>query len=355
MTAQAMTKSLQGRMETRQFTIRFVTPAFLGNAEQDGQWRAPPFKHLLREWWRVAWAEANGFSNDYRSLREQEGALFGTAADGSGNRSRVRLRLDKWSTGKLRRSEWNEIGKVSHPEVGRSVGADLYLGFGPLTYDRQSRRTALKTNAAIQAGEQATLRLAFPVADAALLDRALFLIDAFGTLGGRSRNGWGSVSLAGDLPDGKYPLRDWRECLDRDWPHAIGKDGKGVPLIWRIGPFDDWWRLMRQLAEIKIGLRTQFAFRSGKKASRPESRHWLSHPVTHHNVEPWKQGRLPNSLRFKVVRDANGRLHGRIFHVPCLPPGQFEPDRQAIERVWQQVHDYLDGYLDGRLRREEGV
>lgn len=83
MTAQAMTKSLQGRMETRQFTIRFVTPAFLGNAEQDGQWRAPPFKHLLREWWRVAWAEANGFSNDYRSLREQEGrcsALPPTAA-----------------------------------------------------------------------------------------------------------------------------------------------------------------------------------------------------------------------------------------------------------------------------------
>jgi len=351
MTTRALKEQIRDRMESRRFTVRFLTPAFLGNAKQNGQWRAPPFKHLLREWWRVAWAEANDYANDIQALHRQEGALFGTAADGSGHRSRVRLRLDRWSTGKLRRSGWNEIGKVSHPEVGRSVGADLYLGFGPLTYDRQSRRTALKTNAAIQAGEQATLRLAFPAADAELLDRALFLIDAFGALGGRSRNGWGSVTLAGDLPDGKYPLRDWRECLDRDWPHAIGKDGKGA-LIWRTGPFDDWRQLMKQLAEIKIGLRTQFTFHSGNNTPRPESRHWLSYPVTNHNVGPWKQGRLPNSLRFKVVRDANGRLHGRIFHVPCLPPRQFEPDLQAIERVWQQVHDYLDG-LGKQLHRDE--
>lgn len=42
-------------MQTRDYTARFLTPAFLGNAGQDGQWRTPPFKHLLREWWRVAW------------------------------------------------------------------------------------------------------------------------------------------------------------------------------------------------------------------------------------------------------------------------------------------------------------
>jgi hypothetical protein len=35
-------------MLTRAYTLRFVTPAFLGNAEQDGQWRAPPIKIALR-------------------------------------------------------------------------------------------------------------------------------------------------------------------------------------------------------------------------------------------------------------------------------------------------------------------
>lgn len=37
------------------FTVRFITPAFLGDSEQDGRWRTPPFKALLRQWWRVAY------------------------------------------------------------------------------------------------------------------------------------------------------------------------------------------------------------------------------------------------------------------------------------------------------------
>lgn len=61
---------------------------------------------------------------------------------------------------------------------------------------------------------------------------------------------------------------------------------------------------MRKLARLKIELRTQFKFTTGKDASQPEDRHWLSYPVTHHSVKDWGgNARLPNSLRFKV------RLH----------------------------------------------
>ena len=35
-------------MHEQRFTIRFEIPAFLGNAEQAGQWRTPPFTALLR-------------------------------------------------------------------------------------------------------------------------------------------------------------------------------------------------------------------------------------------------------------------------------------------------------------------
>lgn len=34
-------------MTTLQYEIRFVTPAFLGNAKQNGQWRTPPFNALI--------------------------------------------------------------------------------------------------------------------------------------------------------------------------------------------------------------------------------------------------------------------------------------------------------------------
>jgi CRISPR-associated protein Cmr1 len=106
---------------------------------------------------------------------------------------------------------------------------------------------------------------------------------------------------------------------------------------------------MRELAIVKIGLRTQFLFTTGNNAPEPEARHWISHPVTRHNVGHWRERgrgefRLPNSLRFKVRPDPDdpGKLVGVIFHVPCLPPRAFQPNRIAIEHTWQAVHHLLD-------------
>jgi len=154
------------------------------------------------------------------------------------------------------------------------------------------------------------------------------------------------------------PLRPWRECLGLDWPHAIGTDEQG-PLIWQTAPHDDWKTLMRTLAIIKIGLRTQFRFANREKAQsqekghapkngkppekrHSEKRHWLSYPVTNHQVDDWGGLRLTNSLRFKVRKSADGRLVGVIFHMPCSPPATFKPDRNTLEKVWECVHKFLD-------------
>lgn len=339
-----------------EYELRFLTPAFLGNAEQSAQWRTPPIKALLRQWWRVVYAADRKFQVNLADMRREEGLLFGVASDGEGDsrKSRIRLRLDRWDEGALKKRQWPSDDTVLHPEVqnrqgqAMQVGSALYQGFGPLIYDRERRSTTLKANAAIQSGESAGFSLAIPEADALVLERALALMHGFGTLGGRSRNGWGSFALAPQGDTGPLaldlPLRLWRDCLDRDWPHAIGGDDKG-PLIWQTAPQPDWKALMKTLAVVKIGLRTQFVFTTGKNAPNPEDRHWLSYPVTNHSVQPWGgNARLPNSLRFKVRRDAQDpkKLRGVIFHVPCLPPPAFHPDRKAIEGVWQRVHAFLD-------------
>lgn len=350
-------------MKKFEYLVRFTTPAFLGNAEQNAQWRTPPIKALLRQWWRVAWAADNGLPNGdaaVERMRREEGLLFGHAwlendtfeRDGrqvktAARKSLLRLRLDRWSEGK--QTSWQALPRVKHPEVKFDIGSDLYLGYGPLTLPKGGKALTLKANAAIQAGESATFSLAVPEEHAPRIERALWLMNRYGTLGGRSRNGWGSFVLepAGDTPalptvlDATL-LRPWRDALKLDWPHAIGVDEQG-PLAWQTEPFDDWKATMRRLAEIKIGLRTQFKFTSGKHAPAPEDRHWLSYPVTNHSVAPWGgNARLPNSLRFKVRALPDSKLIGVIFHVPCLPPPSFNPNRTAIERVWQQVHAFLD-------------
>lgn len=338
-------------MKKLEYEITFTTPAFLGNAEQDGQWRTPPFKALLRQWWRVAYAAAHGGNPSVERMRGDEGRLFGVAADqgGGSRKSQLRLRLDRWTLGAQR--EWPTLSKVSHPEVKFPVDSGLYLGYGPVLLPKGAKQPALKKNAAIQAGESATLSIACPEEAAPLLQTALSLIDRYGTLGGRSRNGWGSFALSVPGGEGRPArnalpaavLRPWRDALDEDWPRAVGTDQRG-PLIWQTAQtFADWKGVMRQLAELKIGLRTQFPFHTGGGALRPEPRHWLSYPVTKHSVRPWGNARLPNSLRFKVRAEPDGPLRGLIVHLPCSPPlDPFRPDRHALEALWPQVHAYLD-------------
>ena len=349
-------------MQTLQYDVRFTTPAFLGNAEQSGQWRTPPFKALLRQWWRVVWAARNGFPVNVDEMRSKEGLLFGNAwLQNRFRKSEVRIRLSRWDIGRI--TSWNGLERqpVFHPEVARTrqqVGPHAYLGYGPLDGRRGTRFDPNKGNAAIQAGETATLSIAAPAAAIADIQAALALMDAYGAGGGRSRNGWGSLSL---VPAPATNLdscsRPWLDALALDWPHAIGGDNAG-PLVWRTRMYDDWKTLMRDLAVVRIGLRTMFVFRTRLPPHpTPEERHWLSYPITNHAVRGWGNARLPNSLRFKVrpdEQDPRG-LRGVVFHMPCLPPPQFHPDLSVIRRVWPQTHELLDELSQAPAGRHYGM
>lgn len=334
-------------MKTLSYQIRFDTPAFLGNAEQSGQWRTPPFKAQLRQWWRVAYAASTNFRTDVAAMRQVEGKLFGNAwLDDNFSKSQVRIRLGDWRPGRLKSWDGLEQGKIDHPEAeksGHKVGPHAYLGYGPLD-GRGGTKFSEKMNAAIQTGEQTTFSIAYPDEHALMIEQALTLMSQFGTVGGRSRNGWGSYNLQTVDSNSSLPLRPWQEALKLDWPHAIGSDNKGA-LLWKTKAHDDWKTLMKELAELKIGLRTQFRFPHAQPDGKIHERHWLSYPVTRHSVQAWgNNARLPNSLRFKVRPTVDGKLVGVIFHMPCLPPPAFNPtqNRQTIESVWQQVHAFLD-------------
>ena len=317
-------------METLKYTLRFTTPAFLGNAQRQAQWRTPPIKALLRQWWRVVWAAQHGFRQDTTKMRCDEGLLFGNAwLKGQFRKSEVRIRLSRWEQGQTH-------FKRPRPDL-------VYLGYGPLSSKPgESMR-------AIGAGTAAELSVATPATATADIRSALALANAYGTVGGRSRNGWGSLAfeqphdLPAYTPDlGSY-CRNWRRALDLDWPHAIGTN-EGGPLVWQTrSAYPSWERLMGGLAQIKKELRRSFRVKG--YFGQPAERHWLAYPVTKSNVLKWgHDARLPNSLRFKVRPETIDplRLRGVIFHVPCRPPKNFGPNLNTIERVWRRAHDHLD-------------
>jgi CRISPR-associated protein Cmr1 len=189
----------------------------------------------------------------------------------------------------------------------------------------------------------------------------------FGTLGGRSRNGWGSIALqevVGATPTsrpamldnnvllhGKADLtpfqRPLKECLALEWPHAIGKDEKGV-LIWKTEACTSWMAVMRKLAEIKINYRTSLS------VIKPfDERQVLALPVTHHTPKELKNDRLASQMRMKVIQHQN-QYYGLIFHLPCKIPLEISgklkgADAQSLianqAAIWLKVHQHLDKHL----------
>lgn len=367
-------------MKTLEYKIGFATPAFLGNAEQQAQWRTPPFKALLREWWRIA--RAKDFAYDPTRLLDAEKRLFGAAGEEGKpwGRSRVQLRLTPWDMGDL--DKIPEMAKHLHPEVKDKQGQPIrvatavYLGFGPVTL--QGSRKAIAPGAA--AG---MLRLHVPDEHVAEIEAVMQLAAWFGALGSRSRNGWGGlqmeregllkfsqmtdVSLARIAP--ALPLE---ECLCRDWPHAIGLTADGRLAVWRVIKgfkktengsvplgFDTWREAMEKLAHVKITFRTEFKFSGGKPHPAVEQRHVLAYPVTNHDLAGLQNARLANQLRFRVARQSGAdgeKFFGTIVHLPCAMPSAFF-ERTRIERpaplfqagVWRRVHEILNTGFPGTV------
>ena len=352
-------------MKKIEYQVSFVTPAFLGNAEQQAQWRTPPFKALLRQWWRVREAAFLGY--DYKRVREEEGKVFGHAwlkMDSKKTwamKSQVLLRLDEWRPGRMK--TWLPTDpQVSHPEVNRpSIGAHLYLGYGPLSPKKGG--TSLKMTPAIQENEGAKFYIAHPEELADSLRDTLQLLHWFGTVGSRSRNGWGSFALEGDGIVGYEALtrynplvrkisRKFRDCLQDEWPHALGEDDQGV-LLWRTKDYGSWSEVMKTLAEIKIDFRVNglpFSRNKNAKIPRIDERHVVAYPITHHDVQNWEKARLANQLRFKVARQKE-KYYGFIYHLPCKIPSELLKDLTAADRgwitnresnIWEKVHHQLD-------------
>jgi CRISPR-associated protein Cmr1 len=357
-------------MQKLELTVRFNTPAFLGNAEQCGQWRTPPFKALLRQWWRVFMAADLGYQ--HQRLRELEGELFGNAWLGPvGGRSRfcksrITLSLDTSEAGTLNSPRWpgGPMEEVVTTRDGKGrVRSDLYLGYGPvLPPSRRENRPAITIrNPAIDSNNSSVrLRIRLPDENVDDLHSVLNLMNWFGTLGSRSRNGWGSLAFENetlglsalpkrDDPSLKRALRQWDQCLDSDWAHSIGIRNDRL-LIWKTQPFSDWRKAMGCLANVRI-----LARRAAKEFRGPGNFggiHLLGYPAG----GQWelralgREARLATQLRFKVAR-IGFEYVGIVAHLPHRFPEYLRANldsnqkrwlQQNEKSVWEAIHDSLD-------------
>jgi CRISPR-associated protein Cmr1 len=356
------------RFEELRYNVEFVTPAFLGSAGdgQVAQWRTPPFKALLREWWRIG--QAKKFNYDYEKMLKEERYLFGNAVSANdSHQSLIKLRLENWEFGKARypAAEFGKYKVQTAFNPPRTTPAGLYLGYGPVQLDEKQSRIAL------EASSKNVLSVVIPTQEDALKTQilvAMQLASWFGTIGSRARNSWGSVSLTPADPEQptlpfetKYLkdfVQDYEAALELDWPHAIGKDRKGV-LIWMTKPSQDWKMVMKDLAELRIRVRKKCIAVRGLPGL--QEKHILAYPLKEPLVANWGASeRMANQLRLKVVRNGD-KYQGLVVHIPHRVPEPLASKLLATDQnklgqmqldVWTKVHSVLDAEIaEGGLNR----
>lgn len=337
-------------MEKLDVTVEFLTPAFLGGADQQGELRSPPFKNLLRQWWRIV----NG-NLPLNQLRIREGELFGTVlGDNECCASRVKIFVLPEDTFAVSSQPFS-FGSTPHPEVkgGMAVKNSLYLGYGPVNFAKPEPLPKQY----ISAHSIATLKISFPRNCRDEIIRTLQYIDTFGAIGSRSRNGYGSLALTAQGVERLNPADIQATQVEelvgnnaKDYPNRFGRD-KSL-LVWESAVQNQWTNAMTLLAGTYLRTRTNIPI-AGEGVQR---RHALGYPVTHHSVGSWGggNGRMPSQLRLMVKRNRNNDLIARILHLPHKLPKQWPANLPSQLQVWEQVHHYLDNH-ENQFHRIGGV
>ncbi len=344
--------------------IEFLTPSFLGGAKQDAELRSAPFKYLLRQWWRIV----NG-KLDPLELLKKEGELFGQVRGNDINVSKVRLHITEQDIKFYSKPDfiYPQYGIV-HTEVNnRFIPVEGYLGMGPISWNKEKGRNEYK-RPAIMPKSKCKMTVSFPKNETSF-SKVFYCIKGFGTIGSRSRNGWGSLDISQTEIEYKTPvIEDFTKLMNdgRNYPHGLGKTDDGRVLVWETEGLENYIDIWKELAEIYLNVRTalpemkEFTEVVDRDKEKPEfmahrsasARHLLGYPLTHHKIndstwgeseknfkKPKKvEGRLSSPLRM-TIKKSNGKFVGRILHIPYSVHMKFNGDQTAI---WRIVHKFLD-------------
>lgn len=171
--------------------LRLLTPAFIAGANRDlAEFRAPSFKGLLRFWWRATQASQP-------QMREMEKVIFGSASGGGkGGCSAFTLQVSSsLSQSAITKAPLPRSVYTEYQVKGHRLSVLEYLAYGTYTYQK-TRKCNVFNRSYIDAGQAFTLTVRL-VNEDVLSDviRALAVFCAFGSIGAKSRNGFGSFAL----------------------------------------------------------------------------------------------------------------------------------------------------------------
>jgi len=335
------------------YNIQLNTPAFLGGADQTAQWRTPPFKSLIRRWWRVL--KAKEYNYDHARIREAEGEIFGhTDLKHKGKnwamKSPVRITLSNWNKGSNKNWPEKQLGTVQASTDSPVINSGVYTGFGAIDFkSKQPIKPWLDDNNIVDL----IIQNRSSYLSKEEIDQVFYLINWLGSIGSRSTNGWGSLNITGVEYDNYQALleqvsRPLEDCLQVEWGHAIGITD-GWKTVWETKEFTAWEEAVNELARIMATMRI-FAKQKSEQARQQKTFsyiHLLGLPASGH----WSLNgntRWPCQIKMKVFRTESNRFKGVIYHLPHNIPQKITDELRSSMPVneqinfWKEIHHLLD-------------
>ncbi len=350
------------------YRVSFSTPALLGSAEPTvAELRVPPFRSLLRSFWRVVYA-ADGEVLDTNAMLSAEQQIFGGVGGRGGGSESFRPRRSL-----VELAITNDKGKPTlypiengyefTPKPRRGSGELAqrldYLGYPRVTTN--NKVTSYKQSL-LYTDKEFVLRVAWPATDslrsslseqqAEQLFCALELMSLFGTVGNRSRHGYGSFcmfnmdedepfyssreKLEGELSRvaSKY-LRSWDRCFGEKmdmWPRSFAslENNSKLSVFMSEQSFSTIVDAMKSLSEVWSSARKKMGSDKEVLGSQGKGRDVCA-------SERW-----PSQLRAKIfpieVEDRKRQFVVVLFQLPYGP--------QSHKEIWRKAHNFLfdNGY-----------
>lgn len=316
-------------MEKIEATFRVVTPMFISGADQSrAELRLPSIKGALRFWWRaLAWERRGG---DLSKIRKEEDWLFGSTDTGQ---AAVLMRLE-------RLDPLENFVKIQNASDWSQNDWQSYVGYGLV--DRKDR----PTRQYIKPGFRFRLHMIAKTGEQLLaVESSLKALGLLGGLGGRSRKGWGSLTLLNlesvaewQAPRSTAELKRELERLLLSQRSPGSYTGVSSEASFAIGEVcSDAASAQRTLAESyreflkglteqnkktreAFGLPRQLQMRGGSFENAQKRR---ASPVFLHVHQ------FPNNEAVPVV----AMLPGRFLEEQPLPAGQWESARALLDEV----------------------
>ena len=166
------------------FELEFITPAFIGNAQQQAELRPASFVGLLRWWWRVILAT---YLNNSEEIFKYEAELFGSQE----KTAKIMVRTK---------------GHVSTVDILKDRREPIYmLGMGA------------KGRTCIPSGSKFYLEVIYREVSEQLVRSLVNLAINFSGIGYRARKGFGNMKSKEEPPSLRLLSRDyWSEILSKD-------------------------------------------------------------------------------------------------------------------------------------------